>query len=90
MTNTTTPAAECHSFEIESIEIGTNRRLAFRAFARINGKRFEFARLASGTQVEVYDFPAAWGGVSRFVGYAPTAQGEMVESIARKHVGGAL
>ena len=72
------------SFDVESVEINPSGRLALRVFALVNGNRFEFARLSSGSQVEVYDFPASWDGVARFVGYASTVQGEMVETVARK------
>ena len=55
-----------------------------RAFARVGARRFEFVRLDPGGAVEVYDFPRTWGGVARFLGYAPEATGEKLVELARR------
>lgn len=59
-------------------------RVALRVFALVGERRFEFVRLAGAPELEVYDFPKAWGGVARFCGYAPEATADKLSALARE------
>ena len=51
---------------------------------RVGGR--EFVQLTASSQVEVYDFPRMWGGVPRFLGYAPPQHAAMVRELADRAV----
>ena len=50
------------------------------AQATVAGQRFEFTSYNGGAW-EVYDHPASWGGVARFVGYLPNDTARKLEAI---------
>ena len=54
-----------------------------RVWGSVGRKRFEFAWLGEGHQVEVYDHPKSWEGSPRFVGHMPLESGAKLLTMAR-------
>lgn len=52
-----------------------------RVWATISGREYEFTKLDAGSLFEVYDRPKSWGGLPRFLGYAPAEAGSKLLSI---------
>jgi hypothetical protein len=62
-------------------------RLHLRVMAHIGRAKYEFVRLKSGAELEVYDHPKRWDGLPRFCGYASVETADKLERIARRHAG---
>lgn len=57
-----------------------------RIFADVGERAFEFVQLDKSSAIEAYDYPRAWAGVARFLGYLTSDQSAQVLAVARRWV----
>jgi hypothetical protein len=92
------PMADPDTFKFRSIYIASSEwnapqwrtgrcTIAMRVFADVGAKRYEFVRLdVDAGKVEVYDYPKAWKGLARFVGYMSAEKAVRLHVLACERV----